>query len=75
MKPPRNLWIFCQVVKISEKIRIVATGREKVIHCSYKLQDDLLKGITDLSVIQYSNWCYKPYNLKAHRELENSKRR
>ena len=35
-----------------------------------------MKGITDLSVIQYhSNECYKPYTLQAQRELENGKRK
>ena len=41
-----------------------------------KLQDELLKGITDLSVIPYhSNEHYNPYTLQAQREFENRKRK
>ena len=51
-----------------------STGREKLIDLSNKLQDELLKDITDLSVIQYhSNECYRPYTLQAQRKLENRK--
>ena len=32
-------------------------GREKLIDLSNKLQDELLKGISDLSVIQYHSNC------------------
>ena len=53
---------------------VLTTEREKLIDLSNKLQDELLKDITDLSVIQYhSNGCYKPYTLQARRELENIK--
>ena len=52
------------------------TEREKLIDLSNKFQDKLLKGITDLSVIQYhSNGYYKPYTLQAQRELDNRKRK
>ena len=35
-----------------------------------------MKGITDLSVIQYhSNGYYKPYTFQAQSELENRKRK
>ena len=35
-----------------------------------------MKGITDLSVIQYhSNEYYRPYTLQARKELENRKRK
>ena len=65
---------FCQKVKKSENFSSTSTGKEKLIDISNKLQDELLKGITDLSVIQYhSNGCYKPYTLQARRELENIK--
>ena len=60
----------------SENFSSSSTGRKKLIDLSNKLQDELLKGITDLSVIQYhSNECYKPYTLQAQRELENGKRK
>ena len=54
-----DLCIFCQKVQKSENFSSTSTGREKLIDLSNKLQDGLLKGITDLSVIQYhSNGCY-----------------
>ena len=34
-----------------------STGREKLIDLSNKLQDELLKGISDLSVTQYHSNC------------------
>ena len=55
---------------------VLTTEREKLIDLSNKLQDELLKDITDLSVIQYhSNGCYKPYTLQTQRELENRKQK
>ena len=53
-----------------------SSRREKLIDLSNKLQDELLKDITDLSFIQYhSNEYYEPYTLQAQRELENRKRK
>ena len=53
---------------------VLTTEREKLIDLSNKLQDELLKDITDLSVMQYhSNGCYKPYTLQTQREVENIK--
>ena len=53
-----------------------STEGEKLIELSNKFQDKLLKGITDLSVIQYhSSGYYKPYTLQAQRELENRKQK
>ena len=53
-----------------------SNGREKLIHILNKLQDGLLKGITNLTVIQYhSNGCCKPYTMKAQRKLEKRKRK
>ena len=70
-----DLCIFCQKVKKSENFSSSSTRREKLIDLSNKLQDELLKGITDLSVIQYhSNEYYKPYILQTQKELENRKR-
>ena len=37
--------------KKSENFSSTSTGREKLIDLSNKLQDELLKGITDLGVI------------------------
>ena len=48
-----DLCIFCQKVKKSENFSSTSTGREKLIDLSNKLQDELLKGITDSSVTQY----------------------
>ena len=60
----------------SENPSSSSTGREKLINLSKKLQNELLKSITDLSFIQYhSNEYYKPYTLQAQRELENRKRK
>ena len=71
-----DLCIFCQKKKKSENFSSTSTGTEKLIDLSNTLQDELLKGITDLSVIQYhSNGCYKSYTLQAQRELENRKGR
>ena len=71
-----HLCIFCQKKEKSESFNSTCTGREKLMDFSNKLQDELLKGITDLSVIQYhSNGCYKPYTLQAQRELDNRKRK
>ena len=59
-----------------ENISSSSTGREKLIDLSNNLQDELLRGITNLSVIHYhSNEYYKPYTLEAQRELENRKRK
>ena len=74
VKQPRKLIyvFFVKKFKKSENFSSTSTGREKLIDLSNKLQDGLLKGITDLSVIQYhSNGCYKAYTLQAQRELEN----
>ena len=61
-------------MKKSENFSNTSTEREKLIDLSNKLQCELLKGITDLYVIQnHSNGCYKPYTLQAQRELENRK--
>ena len=58
----------------NEYFSSTSSGIEKLIDPLNKLQDELLKGITDLSVIQYHcNGCYKPYTLQAQRELENRK--
>ena len=71
-----DLCIFCQKVKKSENFSSSSTRREKLINLSNKLQDELLKGITDLSVIQYhSNEYYKPYILQTQKKLENRKRK
>ena len=40
-------------MKKSENFSSRSTGKEKLIDLSNKLQDELLKYITDLSVIQY----------------------
>ena len=67
---------FLSKSKKSENISSSSTGREKLIDLSNNLQDELLRGITDLSVIHYhSNEYYKPYTLQAQRELENRKRK
>ena len=69
-----DLCIFCQKVKKSENFSCTSTGKEKLIDLSNKLQDELLKGITDLSVTQYhSNGCCKPYTSQTQREIENIK--
>ena len=71
-----DLCIFCQKVKKGENFSSTSTGRKELIDLSNKLKDELLKGITDLSVIQYhSNGCYKPYTLQAQREIKNRKRK
>ena len=71
-----DLCIFCQKVKKGENFSSTSTRRKELIDLSNKLKDELLKGITDLSVIQYhSNGCYKPYTLQAQRELKNRKRK
>ena len=58
----------------SDDFSSTSTGREKLIDLSNKLQDEILKGITDLIVTQYhSNGYYKPYTLQGQRELENRK--
>ena len=63
-------------MKKSENFSSTSTEREKLIDLSNKLQDELSKGITDLSVIRYhSNGCYKPYTLQAQRESKNRKRK
>ena len=67
---------FLSKSKKSENISSSSTGREKLIDLSNNLQDELLRGITNLSVIHYhSNEYYKPYTLEAQRELENRKRK
>ena len=72
----QDLCIFCQKVKKSENFSSSSSRREKLIDLSNKLQDELLKDITDLSFIQYhSNEHYEPYTLQAQRELENRKRK
>ena len=71
-----DLCIFCQKVKKSENPSSSSTGREKLINLSKKLQNELLKAITDLSFIQYhSNEYYEPYTLQAQSQLENRKRK
>ena len=63
-------------MKKSENFSSSSSRREKLIDLSNKLQDELLKDITDLSFIQYhSNEYYEPYTLQAQRELENRKRK
>ena len=76
-QPRKPIYVFLvKKLKKSENFSSTSTGREKLIDLSNKLQDGLLKGITDLSVIQYhSNGCYKPCTLQAQRELENRKRK
>ena len=63
-------------MKKNEYFSSTSSGIEKLIDPLNKLQDELLKGITDLSVIQYHcNGCYKPYTLQTQRELENRKQK
>ena len=60
----------------SENLSSSSTGREKLIDLSNELQDELFKGITDLSVVQYhSNGYYKSYTLQTQKELENRKQK
>ena len=44
---------FLSISEKSENFSSLSTGREKLIDLSNKLQDELLKGITDITVIQY----------------------
>ena len=76
-QPRKQIYVFfCQKVKKSENFISSSTAREKLLDVSNKLQDELIKGITDLSVIQYhSHGYYKPYTSQAQRELENRKRK
>ena len=75
-QPRKQFYVFLSKTEKSENFSSSSTGREKLIDLSNKLQDKLLKGITDLSVKQYhSNEYYKPYTLPAQRELENRKRK
>ena len=63
-------------MKKSENFSSSSSRREKLIDLSNKLQDELLKDITDLSFIQYhSNEYYEPYTLQAQSQLENRKRK
>ena len=69
---------MCCLSKSEKSVNFSSTSteREKLIDLSNKFQDKLLKGITDLSVIQYhSNGYYKPYTFQAQSELENRKRK
>ena len=60
----------------SENLSSSSTGREKLIDLSNELQDELFKGITDLSVVQYhSNGYYKSCTLQTQKELENRKQK
>ena len=60
----------------SENLSSSSTGREKLIDLSNELQDELFKGITDLSVVQYhSNGYYKSNTLQTQKELENRKQK
>ena len=76
-QPRKPIYVFfCQKVRKSENFSNTSTGRETLLDLSNKLQDGLLKVITDLSVMQYhSNGCYKPQALQAQRELKNRKRK
>ena len=66
---------FVKDFKIVKTFSSTSSGREKLIDLSNKLQDGLLKGIADLSVIQHhSNGFYRPYTLQAQRKL-NRKRK
>ena len=55
MKQPRKqIYVFfVKKWKESENFSSSSTGSEKLIDLSNKLQDELLKGITDSSVRQY----------------------
>ena len=69
--------MYC-LSKSEKSVNLSSTSKEKekLIDLSNKFQDKLLKGITDLSVIQYhSSGYYKPYTLQAQWELENRKRK
>ena len=63
-------------MKKSENFSSSSTGRGKLKDLSNQLQDELLKGVTDLCVIHYpSNEYYKPYSLQAEEELGKRKER
>ena len=53
VKQPRKIYIFLLKSDKSENFSSSSNGREKLIDLSNKLQDELVKGITDLSVMQY----------------------
>ena len=73
-QPSKQIYVFFAKREKSDNFSSTSTGREKLIDLSNKLQDELLKGITNLIVIQYhSNGYYKPYTLQGQRELENRK--
>ena len=75
-EPRKPINVFFLKKWKNENFSSTSTEREKLIDLSNKFQDKLLKGITDLSVIQYhSNGYYKPYTLQAQRELDNRKRK
>ena len=63
-------------MKKSENFSSSSTGRGKLKDLSNQLQDELLKGVTDLCVIHYpSNGYYKPYSSQAEGELGKRKQR
>ena len=76
-QPRKQIYVFfVKKWKKIENFSSSSTGREKLIDLSNKLQDELLKGIVDLSVkLYHSNEYYKPYTLPAQRELEIRKRK
>ena len=75
-QPRKPIYVLFAKKEKSESFSSTCTGREKLMDLSNKLQDELLKGTTDLSVIQYhSNGCYKPYTFQTQRELDNKKRK
>ena len=76
-QPRKQIYVFfVKKWKKIENFSSSSTGREKLIDLSNKLQDELLKGIVDLSVkLYHSNEYYKPYTLPAQREIENRKRK
>ena len=64
-RPRKPIYVFfVKKRKKSVNFSSTSTETEKLIDLSNKLRDELLKGITDLSVIQHhSNGYYKPYTL------------
>ena len=75
-QPRKQFYVFLSKSEKSENFSSLSTGREKLKDLSNKLQDELLKSITNVSVKQYhSNDYCKPYTLPAQRELENRKRK
>ena len=60
----RFMYFLSKSEKKGANFSCTYTEREKLIDLSNKLRDELLKVITDLSVIQHhSNGYYKPYTL------------